>query len=316
MKSRNSIRVGLIALLAGLSGCGKEQTEAEKFYTAFPENGKLAGAQLVEKYEVPGAKHCLVDVRQIHYVQPDYSITGLQKWIAQAEDQIKEQRGKAPEQEILDLEREVENTKRNMGIYRDQVREFMKLNSAVQRDVYTIILQLNRDMSVDSVRAEGHIFDTTQKSAREMVTNVAQSFVMHGYMTAEEMRDETSYAFSPGAGDLLCARGLIKIKAGDNAVGWKERQDEYIQWAKKTRSDNQAVREEALREKRRMEEEKEDWIIMASSTEPYSTAIIGGDHNFKNNIELWNAKHPDDKFSLIVVTPQAYTEPEAKTLTK
>lgn len=305
---RNTVYGGLASLLVGLSSCGKEQTPAEQFYHVFPDQSKLTETKSVEKYETPGSKHCLVNIRQIHHVQPDYSITGLQELITRTENQIRQERGKVSEEEVLGLEKEMEKTKRLAQIYREQVRETMGLVSTVQRDIYSIILQLKQDCGVTSVRVEGYMLDAKEKLSREMVTTVAQSFVLHGYMSAEEMRDESKYAFSPGGADLLCARGLITIKAGDNIIDYKEREQEYVGWAKQSNSSDKTIRERALREKKRMEEEKENWILNACRTEPASIVVLGGGHDFRNNIEEWNKKHPNDTFSLIVVTPRSYVE--------
>ena len=41
-----------------------------------------------------------------------------------------------------------------------------------------------------------------------------------------------------------------------------------------------------------------------------AVTVYGGAHDWSNNIKTWNQKHPDKKFSLIVVTPNEYTNYE------
>ena len=41
-----------------------QETVAEKFFKNFPE--EISGAKTIEKYNIPGAKYCLVHIRQYH----------------------------------------------------------------------------------------------------------------------------------------------------------------------------------------------------------------------------------------------------------
>ena len=44
-----------------------QDTVAENFFKNFPE--KISGAKTIEKYNTPGAKYCLVHIRQEHFVE-------------------------------------------------------------------------------------------------------------------------------------------------------------------------------------------------------------------------------------------------------
>ena len=48
--------------------------------------------------------------------------------------------------------------------------------------------------------------------------------------------------------------------------------------------------------------------IVSKSGERTAVTVYGKAHDWKDNIETWNREHPDEKFSLIVVTPEKAAE--------
>jgi hypothetical protein len=46
--------------------------------------------------------------------------------------------------------------------------------------------------------------------------------------------------------------------------------------------------------------------MTAEYGKPMAIVVFGSDHDFADNIARWNAEHPDEKISRIVVTPAAY----------
>ncbi|MFH2028411.1 MAG: hypothetical protein ABIJ08_04695 [Nanoarchaeota archaeon] len=65
--SGEAIGAGLAAAIPGSSALASESlTEAERFFYDFPDESRLAGAERVTKHEVPGAKYCLVHIKQGH----------------------------------------------------------------------------------------------------------------------------------------------------------------------------------------------------------------------------------------------------------
>ncbi len=64
-------------------------------------------------------------------------------------------------------------------------------------------------------------------------------------------------------------------------------------------------------------EDKEDFTLQRIAQEYPAgnnaiTTIWGLNHDFRNNIESWNQKHPQAKFSLIIVTPANVAEADAR----
>jgi hypothetical protein len=55
---------------------------------------------------------------------------------------------------------------------------------------------------------------------------------------------------------------------------------------------------------------REDYVLklVSDAREDCSVVVFGADHDFRDNVDQWNNEHPRDKFSLIVVTPDKYTE--------
>jgi len=56
--------------------------------------------------------------------------------------------------------------------------------------------------------------------------------------------------------------------------------------------------------------ERENFALSqcSQSKHPVSVMIFGGAHDWKGGIEKWNREHPEDKYSLVVITPKAYKE--------
>jgi hypothetical protein len=50
--------------------------------------------------------------------------------------------------------------------------------------------------------------------------------------------------------------------------------------------------------------------IVSRNNDPAAVCVYGAAHDWTNNVIAWNSTHPNDMFSLIVVTPKAYVRQE------
>ena len=55
-------------------------------------------------------------------------------------------------------------------------------------------------------------------------------------------------------------------------------------------------------------EQREDALLelIVQRSAPLAVTVFGGRHSWVNNVNKWNEKHPEKKYSLIVVTPEAF----------
>lgn len=55
-------------------------------------------------------------------------------------------------------------------------------------------------------------------------------------------------------------------------------------------------------------ERREDVLLelIVKRNDPIAVTVYGGFHDWGNNIKQWNKEHPDQKFALIEITPEAY----------
>jgi hypothetical protein len=101
-----------------------------------------------------------------------------------------------------------------------------------------------------------------------------------------------------------------------SAVDWLHREAGLTKRAAETRQGNHAAAE-ILRQPlssgnrlrgQRVLEDREDILldIIAEKGDPVAVTVFGGFHDWSNNIQAWNKKHPDRKFALVEITPTAY----------
>ncbi|MGC9309812.1 MAG: hypothetical protein ACP5D2_03920 [Candidatus Nanoarchaeia archaeon] len=97
-----------------------------------------------------------------------------------------------------------------------------------------------------------------------------------GYFNTRE-----EYEYIPGAIIKLAAEGRLRAVPAEKSQFCHNRY-------------NIEGREDALLE------------LISQSGNPYSISVYGSGHNFYDNIQEWNEKHPDNKISLIEVTPESH----------
>ncbi|MEK6811604.1 MAG: hypothetical protein AABX96_03785 [Nanoarchaeota archaeon] len=285
---RSTLKAGLASLLIGLSSCSKsEPTEAETYFHNFPI--ALDGAREVQKYETPGAKHCLVHVEQVHQALPEISFIKEQTKI----DQISANGSESSSW--------IKSNREGLLMYREVVRENLNEASTIQRDIETILLYLKNKNGLKSIRLESCFKDDSPQDCQKEITSRSSFYSDSGYTTKEEISNSGKYWYSNGAGRILGSKGLLEIKASEN-IDINSTSYLLVHLAKTSEERDKAIRVTSdIRENHVLD-------VLYSSCEPYSVVVFGVDHDFRDNLNKWDAQHPKDKFSLIVVTPKSYRE--------
>ena len=294
MRMRRNIQAGLISILASLSSCSKpEPTEAEKYFTYFPV--ALKGAHEIQKYGVDGAKHCLVHIRQTHLTEPKFSLVeSKNKSQAQEADILSRIESSEDQEEkiilgqdLLELRRLNEETRKiAYGTFISQLGYVAE----VQRDILHMLGDLDREYFLGAVRDEGIDKTLSKVECKSVLRNGFKIFIDKGYITQEDALDPNKYFLAGGAARILGAAGRIEIRPTED------------------RTLNQAAFEAVKSHKLEDDtifNQRENHVMRLVSEEPYSVTLFGANHNFRDNVENWNKQNPDNKFSLIVVTPNS-----------
>lgn len=286
---RKSVRARLASILIGLSACSETKpTEAEIYFRDFPTT--LDGAREVQKYEAPGAKHCLVHVRQIHYVGPKDS---LKKSINLA-DRIRKDSSYSSSNELQELAISIDNQVR---ITKEAVKSEFKKVSGVQQDILYILGCLNRSNSLNYLRAEGLERALHPSESKEIYNLLNLQSVQTGFFNYDEI-DSSDYFGLRGAHFIISRDKAIIIKPAED----KELNEQASRLADSLISQENLIKYDIIGK------DREDFVlkIINLDNDPYSVTVYGGTHDFRDNVEAWNKKNPGDKFSLIVVTPTSY----------
>ena len=294
-KFRTIVAVGLASLLTGLASCERKPTQAESFYQAFPDSTHLRGAGTIEKYETPGAQHCLIHVKQMHRMGDPPSLIEQQERMKTIEGMIAEPYKHSPEvvrraEEVLPL------VKKGLEDARNNIRSSVEEVSTVQRDIYSILTSLHRQYGVTFVRAEGAERNLSSEDCINVTAAINTDLQDKGYLTEDEVFGK--YLLYAGAEFAMGGASLLEVKAGESVELNEAAQDA---WNKSGTYNIDAAE---------IYNPREDYVmkLVDDAREPYSVVVFGAKHDFRDNVERWNKEYPEDKFSLIVVTPAAYKE--------
>lgn len=269
---RDLLGAGLVFLASALPITSYSQNtcnEARQVISSFPDS--LPNGVKVKKYIVDGAKSCLVHVKQLH----------------------------------------------NADRYRTPEEEQFMLQS--QSEIYNTLTNLSTIIPITEIYCEGHIqnsgffaFDSERKELLKMEGSPEE--------LAKERYPWASFA-------RLAITHNVKVAGAETASGYKDAQE--IMEGRKSAS----AREFNLK----VLQNREDIAIdLASKSEnPFKIVLYGAGHSFGgrescgkgyefptpttredrilasldiDNLYKWNTAHPDNKFSLIVLTTPAVTD--------
>ncbi len=277
----------------------------------------LPGAASVEKMIVPGAKHTLVHIRQVH---------------------------EAPG-EIM-LRKTIERSRSDNDV----------LLRTVQTDIHLILLKLKQGSGLQRIYQEGRrdSYRTLppertreNKSSLKQLRNVEAELIskLEDLRKTEASADGDSDKIQKAAiqkerlnCELLLADTRQRIDEVDERITQHHAAGEFgytygipLVPAETEKAHAQALKmnkemyapagtpdENAKNPPKRPTQAEYDAAVMlgrenalleivSKKNDPFAVTVYGGAHNWKGSVETWNTNHPDDKFSLVTITPKSYT---------
>lgn len=216
---RNAFIGGLASLLLGLGSCSKNSdtvvplnsrtyTDADLFFKNFPGEG-LPNTEHIYKFQIDGAKHCLVHIQQPNYIDPPISMAEAKSnpfKLNAATDEVLRHYPYSPVP-----------TSSGIDKYREVFRYGLDENCSVQRDIFTQLSFLGSH-GIMNVRSEGLLADVKPQDCYPTLMFRNHFAVRDGFAIQEEVVDPNRY-FMLGGRYLafgMNASGLGKL--GDKSI--------------------------------------------------------------------------------------------------
>lgn len=286
-----------VCLFIVLSGCSNSysirrpyrfKTEANQALKNFPNN--IVGASSVEKYEVVGAKYCLVHIADEH----GSFKTSDSDWVyvKNVQDDIYIilthllQDGYLPRNELF-----IEATDQELIARKEPPNDNALSPRTTLEDFYKLadkkFVQLQ--MAPDPKMPEPITYDVVLESCLFLYDRF-QREKEHAIVRLEQ---ECRL-------NLLSCEGGAEKKASHAFFDFAELQDS-----------SSTLKESDLEWFYSVQNAREDAVIKniaAKTRTKLPILLFGADHWFGENIYSWNKNNPDKKYSLIFITPQHYEE--------
>ena len=265
----------------------EQKTPANLFLTRFPTS--IPNALSVEKYEQQDAKYCLVHIRQAHasfdFVahEEKQKIADVQKDIYEILNYLIEHKNvKTVYQEGQMLENPTFAKDTRQKRHEEENQPISETEQKVC-DLEKKLLMSQNTPAADPLDAERY-------------QDILASEIKHYLTIMEQKKDAPKYArdcelnswYIDGAVGKLEDEKKISTKPTEKESGFS---DAFVK---------QGLDYAILKY-------REDYLLdlIAKTNNPASVTVFGSLHDWKDNIADWNKQHPDKKFSLIVITPDA-----------
>lgn len=293
-KLKKWLLAGAFALAGtiGIYRAYNQQTEANQGLRNFPE--KISGAEAVRKYGVTGAQYALVHVRQEHskefnssqatktlMTQADLErVNGIQKRIYNILDELK-QKG------IIDSVY-LEGHSKDLWERIEKLPYDLKMGLCEFDDSHTKDLEDKiSELEITATKKlsmwdlpEGYTEETFRQEAREKKKKLSEELKTY----------RERYKYLEGAALRSVLEGKLKPRFAETPTSMVA----YNRFLETGVLGNDAYngREDIVLE------------LVAEGKAPFALTVYGAAHDFKDNINRWNALHPEMKFSLIEVDPE------------
>ncbi len=246
------------------------ETDADGLFDQFPVS--IPGARSITKYGVRGSSHCLVHIRQTHFLNRGAWMNAMKSRYNMAEDKIKEN---------IDA----------MELREDE-------SFAVLKDVAVILSYLRERLSLTAVYPEGVDVEDA-KFINEMLADIRKKYLETGDSIFEDAKTQI--------GEELAEGLFYDIKTtGDGSLEVRVTESDEI------REESADTFMDAILDKGGDWEpsnvRREDFLLerVSSDQERLAVTTFGGLHDWRDNVDSWNERHPEDTFSLIEVVPMSY----------
>lgn len=292
--SRRDVGIGVLEGIA-FFGVGsyasralEQKTPANTVVTEFPTN--IPKALCVEKYETPDAKYRLVHVRQAHAAMAEVSREDKQKVVDVQKDIYAILTYLIEHQNLKVVYQEGQMVECPTFAKDERQKRHEEANLTISETEQKICdLEKKLLMSQNTPAAD--------PSDAERYQSILASEIKHYLAVIEQKKDAQKYARD-------CEQNSWYI---DGAVGRLE--DEGKIRTKPTEKELQLL-VAMLDGEDGIFKVREDYLLelIAKTNDPASVTVYGALHDWRDNIDEWNKKYADKKFSLIVITPEALTK--------
>jgi hypothetical protein len=259
-------------------------TEANAFLDKFPDETQLSTVAHISKYRTPGAKHCLVHIRQIHDLP-----------------------GGKMGQDGIDSQNEIEmlltQMMDNKSIALKEAYEEGETESTLTSQEALDNMELSVHRS--NVLVLQHQLDTIEETIRSFPPEKAARYQEELKMLRQKIREAEQKDIETNVAKL-CATGRLKKKRGLRVLAAEETK-ENIEGVVSVLRAAQERRAPTRQEQRAMFDEREKVLLqrVTDSKKAWAVSTYGALHDFRYSIEAWNREHPDHSFSLIELTPKS-----------
>lgn len=283
----------------------------------------LHGAASVNKIEVPDAKHCLVHIRQVHtnafgsdysktrkVLESDRSEVGrtlvdVQTNIHLILLQLKKTSGlRRVYQEGQDETQSFSNADlrsatRSLKEVQEDIRTTKSACEKLQQSMRVLAAKMRECPDTDEGRAQRKMYeadmnklDAKFNALLRLSLNFQEELIradagVTQLLAAGEFARTSGMDLVPAEKKDVIETSLAFVKSRREAGNFKRDDKEYDQTVLQPREDTLLD-------------------IVSKKNDPFAVTIYGGGHDWSDNVKKWNDKNPNDKFSLVVITPKSY----------
>jgi len=281
------IGAGSVTALAAAAGwVGREKlmdiclqrTDGDKIAGNFP--AILPGAASVEKVLTPGSQKVLVHIRQFHEA-PDKEMTPLHWEVVLAcQRDIREILLALIENPSIRLHDVFDE-----GQSAETQRTFLPLLEKLIEEKKTLE-QLQQELEQHQEKLTGFLQDHPDDAAAQALLRHVQEEMLTLQQEREVLSSKESAVLQLAQQGLITMLPAEMDHANEAAVAAAERGD--------------------LDATKKYNEQRENILVaLAAKHDTVLTAVVyGANHDWRNNIDEWNAMHSDCRFSLIEITPE------------
>lgn len=301
-----------------------QDTDVNKWYDAFP--AEIPGAAKVDKsVRTPGASHVLVHIRQKHY-RPEIDEKGMQE-VNQVQDDIYKILSHLSSRNVVKRVYDegvtslVEMDLRVHNIIKKDIatRPYNFLASRYQEMIKRYQSMLNDEEGIKSrypnqteaenfrqqIRAE---IDKTKLNLEELTKLEERA----KNTEAKLQQVDKEFERKNGAVARLHNEGRLEVIAAEEYEQQLRADIAELRWFKDVADAIDRGERPNYELPPEIMDQREDILLnlVSQNRDQSATSVYGALHDWRNNVNLWNSQHPDQRFSLIVVTPLAYEEQE------
>ncbi|RMD45764.1 hypothetical protein D6829_01400 [Candidatus Pacearchaeota archaeon] len=177
-------------------------------------------------------------------------------------------------------------------------KRYLDVNAA-QRDILKILNEFFKRGWIDEVYSEGLGSERSKEYFKKLYSYTMENLFL-GESLSEE--DRCSYTFVPGATTMLGMQGKKISPAGSLELILESEVEILESLAKNGRIPKISTNNR-----------REDYVLRKICEDKKDIAVVvyGADHDFLDNVINWNLKNPDEKFSLISITPEALAKEDS-----